>query len=666
MYMYLSKYLLFTSMEGMDILHFMDLSERQTKILKLLAGSGVWVDNHSLALAIENTGRETLRKEISALEELGLLIRAHGKTRIRRENLTREILKVIGLLSKTDRQEEILGILEKTHSVRIASLAEIFHVAEATIRNDVAELLPSDRIKWQYGKVHYLPKLRTPGMDILSPDFIYPDHVQHVADRASQFITFGDSIFLDSSSYSLCVLGHIDAAMELVIFTDSFRIPMLAAQRNMKADIRILGGSVDLAALTTAGACPALETVDKAFAEIGSTKEGELRHRDGHACRILETLLPGSCSFFFYLPPEATFSATQGDLTEVTTEVTTEAATQTAAPRIGIQAERIGEIILSEPSSALATCAREGIPTSIARDSHVVMNPLGEVRRIGVATLDASHEFSQRFINNLQLHIRALPDYRFFIADNRMDSDTTLANLDLFVREKADIIIEYQHEHKLGRIISEKMCRAGIPILAIDIAIPGAYYFGANNYEAGRIAGTELARIALARWQGTQGTQGIPVNLVIITDKGAGESAENRVAGTIDAFRELVQIPDRRITILNSENDVLSAEKVVLDQLFVPEGSACAISCVNANLAMGTIRAVQQKNLRNTVIAAQNDTLELMKELKDPSSRLAGVVAYHPESYSDRILKLASMLLAGKPVAPATYVDHTWIPSTAS
>lgn len=100
-----------------------------------------------------------------------------------------------------------------------------------------------------------------------------------------------------------------------------------------------------------------------------------------------------------------------------------------------------------------------------------------------------------------------------------------MANLDLFVKEKVDIIIEYQHEHKLGRLIAE------------------------------RIAGTELSRIALSRWQGMQ------TNLDVMTDSGTEEAAENRVAGTIDAFREIVQIPDKRITILNSENAPLSAKK---------------------------------------------------------------------------------------------------------
>lgn len=97
-----------------------------------------------------------------------------------------------------------------------------------------------------------------------------------------------------------------------------------------------------------------------------------------------------------------------------------------------------------------------------------------------------------------------------------------------------------------------------------------------------------------------------------------------------------------------------------MGRLRFDDAAAYAISCVNANLAIDTIRALHQKNHSDMAIAAQNDTLELVKELKDPGSRLAGVVAYHPESYGDRILALAGKLLDGKPVAPATYIDHPW------
>lgn len=626
----------------------MVLSERQVKILRLLAASDDWIDNRELPSLTGGSGRETIRKDLASLEEQGYLERAHGKTRARKEAMDREVLKSLGLLTRDERQEELLAVLEKNRSVRLATLAGVFHVSEATIRGDLAEFVHEDRVSLRYGKAHYLASSGNALLDMLPSDFSFPESIQHMADRASQFITFGDRIFIDSSPGSLCVLTRVDAALEMDIFTESIRIPLLAARRGMRARVHLLGGAVDPATLTTHERCQGLETVNKAFSGLVALQDGRLFHRSDNSAMILESILPPTCVHYMHIERSRDDHADDHmDVSDI----------EPPGPALGIGSDRIGEIIAPEDSAVLAVCARAGIPASIARESHVVLNPLGSSRRIGVAMLDASHEFSQQFLDNMQEKIRGLPDFRFVIADNRMDDDTTLANLDLFVREGCDLIIEYQHEHRLGRLIAERMCRAKTPILAIDIAIPGAYYFGANNYEAGRIAGEKLAGIMKTRYATTR------ISLVVVADKGSGDASRNRVAGTIDAFKESSRIPDRRIVILDSSNDALSAEKVLLEHFAGGQTGPCAVACVNANLAIGAVRAFQKIGAQDVVIAAHNDTQQIKRELEDPESALAGVVAYHPETYGQRILTLAGMLLGGLPVAPATYVEHTWIPA---
>lgn len=626
----------------------MALSERQIKILRLLAATDDWMDNREIPSLVGGSGRETVRKDLTALEEQGYLERVHGKTRARKEAIDREVLKSLGLLTRDERQEELLAVLEKNRSVRIATLAGVFHVSEATIRGDLAELVQEDRVSLRYGKAHYLASTRNALLDMLPSDFSFPESIQYMADRASQFITFGDRIFIDSSPGSLCILTRVDTTLEIDIFTESIRISLLAARRGMRARVHLLGGAVNPATLTTQERCQGIETVNKAFSGLIALDDGSLVHRSAASARILESILPPDCIHYMHIEvSKDVFRNGSRDAAEL----------QPHGPALGIGSGRIGEIIAPDNPAVLVACDRAGIPAAIARESHVVLNPLGRSRRIGVAMLDASHEFSQQFLENMQKKIRGLSDYRFVIADNRMDDDTTLANLDLFVKEGCDLIIEYQHEHRLGRLIAERMCRAKTPILAIDIAIPGAYYFGANNYEAGRIAGEKLAEIMKTRYPTSR------PSLVVVADRGSGDASQNRVAGTIDAFKESSRIPERRIVILDSRNDSLSAEKVLLEHFAGAHAGPWAIACVNANLAIGAVRAFQKSGMKDVVIAAHNDTQQIKRELEDPESALAGVVAYHPETYGQRILSLAERLLGGQPVAPATYVEHTWIPA---
>ncbi len=47
-----------------------------------------------------------------------------------------------------------------------------------------------------------------------------------------------------------------------------------------------------------------------------------------------------------------------------------------------------------------------------------------------------------------------------------------------------------------------KFSGAGIPYIAVDVPHPGAIYFGADNYKAGRIAGQYLGQWASKHWKG--------------------------------------------------------------------------------------------------------------------------------------------------------------------
>ena len=52
-----------------------------------------------------------------------------------------------------------------------------------------------------------------------------------------------------------------------------------------------------------------------------------------------------------------------------------------------------------------------------------------------------------------------------------------------------DGVVECQTDEKFGNVIMDKFRAKGIPVIAIHIPLPGATYFGADNYQAGRLRG---------------------------------------------------------------------------------------------------------------------------------------------------------------------------------
>ncbi len=88
------------------------------------------------------------------------------------------------------------------------------------------------------------------------------------------------------------------------------------------------------------------------------------------------------------------------------------------------------------------------------------------------------------------------------IADNRLSGERALEIADNFVAKGVQLAIEYQIDARMGTMIMNKYQRAQIPVIAVDIPMVGATYFGVDNFFSGHLAGRgtgTLDRKELAR-----------------------------------------------------------------------------------------------------------------------------------------------------------------------
>lgn len=118
------------------------------------------------------------------------------------------------------------------------------------------------------------------------------------------------------------------------------------------------------------------------------------------------------------------------------------------------------------------------------------------------------------------------------MVDNRYQPKVALKNAELLIREGVDLVIEFQTDEAVAPAIASAYNRAGIPMIAIDIPHPGATYFGANNCEAGLLAGRHLARWAKQHWEG-------PADEILVLDLArAGSLPAARGRGVVAGVRE--------------------------------------------------------------------------------------------------------------------------------
>ena len=136
--------------------------------------------------------------------------------------------------------------------------------------------------------------------------------------------------------------------------------------------------------------------------------------------------------------------------------------------------------------------------------SGVYRNRFGPVTarpfRIGFAAQGDS-DFCRAVMQNMET-AAAREHVHLITVNNRYSAREALRNADLLIKEKVDLILEYQTYERVAPVIASKFLEDNTPVIAIEIPHPGATYFGANNYQAGLIGGKALGRWAREHWDG--------------------------------------------------------------------------------------------------------------------------------------------------------------------
>jgi ribose transport system substrate-binding protein len=151
--------------------------------------------------------------------------------------------------------------------------------------------------------------------------------------------------------------------------------------------------------------------------------------------------------------------------------------------------------------------------------------------RLGYAAQGTDYQFSKEISTGLQ-RAAAAEGMELICLDNRYSAKIAQRNADVFVREKVDLVIEFQTDEHVAPIVAAKYREANIPFIAIEIPHPGATYFGANNYEAGLIGGRYCGRWAKQRWQSHVD------EIVLITLERAGGLPRMRLTGTLVGMKD--------------------------------------------------------------------------------------------------------------------------------
>jgi ribose transport system substrate-binding protein len=274
--------------------------------------------------------------------------------------------------------------------------------------------------------------------------------------------------------------------------------------------------------------------------------------------------------------------------------------------------------------------------------------------RIGYAALDNRAVFSDSICRSMVLASRKA-GIDLVVKDNELSPQKALANVDILIEEKINLLVEYQRDESVAHLIAAKCDEAKIPVIAINFAQPGAYYFGGNNYLAGQLAGNFLCDHARKNWQGKTD------KVLLLPATGMGSTQEVRMAGILDSLKKGLRALHQSDVIVApagfTAQDGYRESKKILEHMDgrSPRILAAALSDF---LAMGASRIAEKLGLADSMVVVGTGGARDTRSFIKRGGPFRASVAYFPESYGERVIALALRILGGDKVPLTTYTNH--------
>lgn len=544
-----------------------------------------------------------------------------------------------------ERRRKIVDHLDTEKVTSVNALSVILNVSASTIRSDLIHLEEQGSVRRVYGGVlRKKPSWQRRRLFSKQEDKNV-EKKRRIAQRAAYLVEDGDAIILGAGTTALEMADFLLERRQLTVVTNGLDVAMRLAE-NPTHKVYLTGGLLR----------PVNASLTSNFG--GHNLEG---------VQVRKAFL--SCN---------AFSIERGPMCDDLLEMELNQAMVNAAEQVIIvcdssKFEQTSLVPFASMSNIQQVITDNGVTESVLsglRDSGITVTVCGskvvtlsargnpsQRYRIGFANLTEDDIYSVTVRDGLEQAAAEYGNIELLLADNQLDGELAIANAKNFIEKAVDLVIEFQTHENSGNIIMDLFQRAKIPVIAMHIPMPGATYFGVDNYRAGRLGGEAAGHFAVEHWGGK-------IDRVISLDlPQSGPVPAARMQGQLDGIRDYLEITSEQIIRIDSKNTFDEAYLRVRELL--PRLNKLhhnIIVAINDPTVLGAIEAIREAGLEHDFICVgQNADVSGRKELRRPGTRLLGSVAYFPERQGKHVLQTALEILEGKQVPPAVYIDHAWI-----
>ncbi|MFP4794771.1 ABC transporter substrate-binding protein [Pasteurella multocida] len=261
-----------------------------------------------------------------------------------------------------------------------------------------------------------------------------------------------------------------------------------------------------------------------------------------------------------------------------------------------------------------------------------------ELRSIGVTVGDLANPFFVQIAKGAELKAKELAGDKVNVVSvsSGYDLGQQVAQIDNFIAAKTDMIILNAADSKgIGPAV-ERARKAGIVVVAVDVAADGAdATVTSNNYQAGEIA----CQTIVEKLNGKG-------NVVIINGPPVS-AVQDRVQGCQDVFAKHADIK----VLSHNQNAKGSREGglEVMTSLLIAHPKIDAVFAINDPTAIGADLAAKQAQRNEFFIMGVDGSPDGEEALKLSDSLFRGTPAQDPQVMAAEAVKIGYDILQGKP-----------------
>ncbi|HDR1046674.1 TPA: ABC transporter substrate-binding protein [Pasteurella multocida] len=261
-----------------------------------------------------------------------------------------------------------------------------------------------------------------------------------------------------------------------------------------------------------------------------------------------------------------------------------------------------------------------------------------ELKSIGVTVGDLANPFFVQIAKGAELKAKELAGDKVNVVSvsSGYDLGQQVAQIDNFIAAKTDMIILNAADSKgIGPAV-ERARKAGIVVVAVDVAADGAdATVTSNNYQAGEIA----CQTIVEKLNGKG-------NVVIINGPPVS-AVQDRVQGCQDVFAKHADIK----VLSHNQNAKGSREGglEVMTSLLIAHPKIDAVFAINDPTAIGADLAAKQAQRNEFFIMGVDGSPDGEEALKLSDSLFRGTPAQDPQVMAAEAVKIGYDILQGKP-----------------